>query len=363
MKGNSSETVAALMTTSGTTGIGRSKVAKVSHAQLFSLRTSFGDIEGDIFGFVFSHYSWITGLAFMVYCVLNREKRLITSASFNPNKFFELLEKHKFTHFVATPGLIRQLQQSPKYDNADFSSVKKCVLGGTLCPLDMINSIKIKMPNAILTIVYGSTERTSICMTEKNDPVTASVGKPFPGVQIKIVHADGSEAGMNESGEILIKTTGKPFLGYVDNEALTSAALTKDGWFQTSDVGFIDKEFNLTIIGRKAFIIKSMSHSFQPLEIENILDRIPGVRISCVLGLPTESEDELPTALIIKDGSVAINENTVCDAVLELGEHKQLRGGVFFVDEFILSSTGKIIPYKMKQMAIKLRKGEKSSVI
>lgn len=359
MKTKASKTVAAMLLTSGTTAIhGAVKVAQISHTQLVDNKMLYGD-SLEIFSFSFFSFSWISGLCTLVFCALNHEKRLITTFNFHPDIFFDLLSQYRFTHTVLTPGLIHQLQQSARYEKADFSSIKIMILGGLHCSIDMRTTLKQKMPNANVKIVYGMTEISTICMT--NDDNLKSVGKPFSDVQIKILLPDGSIGSLNQTGDILLRKPYKMFLGYLKNDAKTTEALDGEGWLHTGDMGFIDDSLNLTIVGRKAFAIKSLSNILMPTEIEDILNTIKGVKISCVVGLPNENQtdDELPTALIIKNDLFEVSETTINNALANLAAYKKLRGGVYFVESFILSETRKIYRFPMREKALELRKATK----
>lgn len=293
----------------------------------------------------------------MIMCALNHEKRLFTSDDFSPDRFFDLLDKYKFTHLTGTPAFFKLLHQSERFKTADFSSLKRFVIGGIHCPLEMRNAIKRKMPNTYLMIVYGMTEALTICVTEENDKLSLSVGKPFSDAKLKILLEDGSFGGLNEIGEILILKQKNMFLGYLKNPKLTAEALDVDGWMHTGDMGFIDEQLNLTIVGRKIFMIKSMSRDIFPTEIEEIIDKIDGVKASCVIGVPSDDPaDELPTAFIIKDKSKEVSAEKIHEVIGHLGQLKQLRGGVLFVESFEVTCTGKVLRFQMKEKAIELRK-------
>lgn len=331
MQSKTSETVAAMLCTSGTTGVSSSKIAKVSHAQLNDTKMLYGN-STNIFGFIFASFSWITGLGLVVFCALNHEKRLFSSLDFSPALFFDYLDRFKFSHLTGTPTMYRQLQQSSRYEKADFTSIKRFIVGGQLCPIEMRKSINTKMPNAYLMIVYGMTEALTNCVTGEHDPLSLSVGKPFSDAQIKILLADGTFGSLNDIGEILTKKPEKPFLGYVKNPNLTSNALNDNGWLCTGDMRFIDEQLNLNIVGRKSFVIRKNSKICFPSEIEDIINKLSGVKASCVIGIPdADCQEELPTAFVIKSDTSEISEKNVHDAVQDLEQYKHLSGGVFFL--------------------------------
>jgi 4-coumarate--CoA ligase len=356
MKSTSSETPAALICTSGTTGVGNSKIAIVSHAQLNDSRALYEKAE-NVFGFIFASFSWITGLGLMVFCALNHEKRLFTRSDFSPDLFFDLMEKFKFSHLTGMPAMYQFLQRSPRFNQADFSCIRQFLVGGINCPIEMRRSITKAMKNAKLTIVYGMTENVTNCVTDEDSLMSLSVGKPFTDTQFKILLPDGSLGNLNETGEILLKRPGKPFLGYVKNEGFTRAALDDERWFHTGDLGFIDDNLNLTIVERKSFVIQRNSKLIFPLEIEEVIEKVPGVKAVCVLGIKgEESNDELPTAFIEKEESSEVTEAIIHDAVKHLESDKQLIGGVFFIETLPRKANGKILRYFLKLTGIEMAK-------
>jgi acyl-CoA synthetase (AMP-forming)/AMP-acid ligase II len=348
------------MCTSGTTGVGSSKIAIVSQAQLNDSRALYGESE-NVFGFIFASFSWITGLGLMVFCALNHEKRLFTRSEFSSDVFFDLLEKFKFSHLTGTPAMYQVLQHSPRFEKADFSSIRQFLVGGIQCSTEMRQSIMNTMKNAKLTIVYGMTENLTNCVTDDDDKMLLSVGKPYTDTQFKILLSDGSFGNLNETGEILLKRPDKPFLGYVKNESFTSAAFDAEGWFHTGDLGFIDNQLNLTILDRKSFVIQRNSKLIFPSEIEDIIAKVPGVKAVCVLGIKEEETcDELPTAFIEKDKDSEVTERIIHDAVKHMESDKQLIGGVFFIKAFPRSASGKILRYLLKLTGIEMVEDIKS---
>lgn len=339
------------MRTTGTTE--EPKLAKVSHAQLLHPLTINGAGE-NIFGFSFSLYSWVTCTFLTVSAVVNQEKRLITSAPFGADIFFDSLEKYKFTHFITAPGHYRFLLESPRYVSADLSSVKRLAVGGWHVPEELRRIMKKKITNGSVVVGGGMTEiGGSLYQTDPDEIMSSAIGKPLPNTQVKILLDDGSFGGFNDIGEVLVKRPDR-FLGYLGNDVETAAAIDANGFQHTGDVGFIDKTLNVTLIGRKAFIIRYKDHLFQPSELEDIIQNIPGVKDVCVVGVPNEKTKELPTAMVLKDDASGVTEAMIHESVKYLEDYKQLRGGIFFVDEIALTISGKVKRNVMKIIASEL---------
>ncbi|MGE5123297.1 MAG: AMP-binding protein [Acidobacteriaceae bacterium] len=110
-----------------------------------------------------------------------------------------------------------------------------------------------------------------------------SVGPPFPGVDVRILK-DGRVAREGEVGEILVKSAANT-CGYFNNPAETASLFTRDGYLHTGDLGYLDSEGHLFIVGRKKNIIKHAGETISPQEIEETVDALPGVRFSAAVGI------------------------------------------------------------------------------
>lgn len=346
-----SETCATILRTTGTTE--EPKTAKISHAQLLHPLTVFGN-DPDIFGFSFSLYSWVTCSFLTVNAVIKHEKRLITSKTFDADVFFDLLEKYKFTHFLTAPGHYRILMQSPRYENADFSSLKRIGVGGWYVSEELRRTIQNKIPKGHVMVGGGMTEiGGALFEVYPNDAVSTAIGKPLTNTEMKVLMDDGSFGGFNDVGEVLVKRPDR-FLGYINNDVETAKTIDADGWLYTGDVGYFDENFNVTLIGRKAFMIRCMQKILQPSELEDLIEKVPGVRDVCVVGVPVPSLGKVPTAMVLKDENSIVTDAMIHDAIRHLEDFKQLRGGIFFVDEIALTVSGKYKRNVMEEIAVKL---------
>lgn len=342
---------ATIMRTTGTTE--DPKIAKVSHAQLLHPLTIYSNDE-DVFGFSFSLYSWITCTFLTVSAVIKQEKRLITSSPFDAEVFFNFLEKFKFSHFVTAPGHYRLLMQSPRYETVDFSSLKCLAVGGWHVPEELRKVMQMKIPTARIVVGGGMTEiGGGLFQIDPKDPISAAVGKPIPNTQVKILMDDGSFGGFDDIGEVLVKRPDR-FLGYIHNDKATAETVDVQGWLHTGDVGYFDETLNVTFIGRTAFMIRCGKNFFQPLEVEDLIGEIPGIKDVCVVGVAEKSSQELPTAMILKDIRSEVTEEMVNDSIKHLEDFKQLKGGIFFVDEIALTISGKVKRNIMKEIATKM---------
>jgi len=113
---------------------------------------------------------------------------------------------------------------------------------------------------------------------------TVSCGRPLAGVEIRIVDEDGHDLPAGSQGAILARAE-HVFVGYIDDPAATAEALSADGWLRTGDVGYVDDDGYLFVLGRKRAMIKHAGSAFPPREIEEAVDLVEGIRFSAVVGI------------------------------------------------------------------------------
>jgi 4-coumarate--CoA ligase len=176
--------------------------------------------------------------------------------------------------------------------------------------------------------------------------------------ELKILLDDGTLGGIDEIGEILVRKRSR-FLGYFKNAHLS--IVDDDGFIRTGDMGFINVNFEVHIIGQKPFIIKNFYHEVYPSELEEILSKLDGIKGVCVVGVPDTSIEtgavfEVPAALVVRDETcdTLITEDYVKLATSHLPRFKRIRD-VFFVQNFALSSSGKFRRNLIKEMAEQLK--------
>lgn len=166
-----------------------------------------------------------------------------------------------------------------------------------------------------------------------------------------------------EHGEVLLKPY-IPFLCYYGEPEMYEKTVTPDGWIYTGDIGYYDKEGFLYIVDRKKNLIKNGDIKFTTLEIEEIINEIPGVIQSAVVGIIGENAGfDIVYAFVVKNqNAVDLSElkilNYVNSKVVEL---KRISGGVFFLDNFPLTATGKLNIGELKEMAKNLHKKKENS--
>jgi fatty-acyl-CoA synthase len=303
--------------TSGTTG--NPKGAVLSNRNLFALRknsadadlayTKWDDDEAVLVAMPCAHIGG-TGLGIMA---LAAGLPGIILAEFNPDGVFDAVEQHGVTRFFIVPAALQMLLMHPRCASVDYSRLKYILYGAAPIPLDLLRQC-IKMFGAEFIQAYGMTETTgTICMLppEDHDPEgnkrMRSAGKALPGVEIKILGADGREVPTGDVGEVVTRSSNN-MLGYWNLPDATAKTMTGDGWIHTGDAGYLDEDGYLFIHDRMKDMIISGGENVYPAEVESAIFGHPAVQEVAVIGIPDQKWGETVKAVVVAKPGMHIEE-------------------------------------------------------
>ena len=226
--------------------------------------------------------------------------RVRIQRDFDPAEYLSLVAGERVTSSLVVPTVLvmvlDELERGsvpPKLDS--LSRLVTC--GSPLQP-----AIKEKVLERVtprLFDYYGSTESNSMTVLEPADQrrKPASVGRPFAGVEIRIVGENGAALPAGEVGEILCLNP-SVMREYLDDPEATKAAFT-DGWFHTGDLGYLDEDGYLHLVGRLKEIVISGGVNIHPAEIERVLMSHPAVLDCAVVGLPDAKWGQIVVACVV----------------------------------------------------------------
>ncbi len=219
----------------------------------------------------------------------------------------------------------------------------------------MVNDVRDIMGIETLCNGYGMTENSgATTMTSfQDDPgvMSRTTGRPFPDVEIKIVDpGTGEDLPRGEIGELC--TRGWIVMkGYYKMPEETAACFDGEGWFHTTDLGYIDGEGNFCITGRLKEMFISGGTNVYPTEVENFLYTFPKVKQAAVIGVPDDRMGEVGFAFIVlKEGRTSSEEEVRAFCKERIANYKVPRY-VKFVDEIPMAGVGKIQKYKLEEEA------------
>ncbi len=222
---------------------------------------------------------------------------VIAGRRFDPHRFFDLVEQERPTFFSAVPTIYSMLAALPDDVRPDTSSVRFAVCGAAPASAELLTRFEARYGFPLVE-GYGLSEGT--CGSTIN-PVAGprragTVGLPFPGQEIRILDADGTEAAPGTDGEVVLRGPNimRGYLGRPDD----TARVVVDGWLHTGDVGHLDAEGYLTLVGRSKDMIIRGGENIYPKEIEDVLASDPSVLEAAVIGVPDEKWGEVVVAYV-----------------------------------------------------------------
>jgi long-chain acyl-CoA synthetase len=218
------------------------------------------------------------------------------------DSLFHAIERERISYIAAVPRLFIGMIFYEKAAKYDVSSLEICITGGAPMPPEFLPLFEQKFGVRAIE-GYGLTEASPVCTFNMLDtaPKIGSIGIPINGVEIKIVNSDGSELPRNHVGELVVRGD-NVMQGYYKNEAAT-AAVIRNGWLHTGDLGRMDEDGYIFLTGLKKRMIISSGFNVYPREVEAVLDMHPSVKASYVLGKRDLMRGEIVKAqIVLKEG-------------------------------------------------------------
>jgi malonyl-CoA/methylmalonyl-CoA synthetase len=299
---------AVIVYTSGTTG--RAKGAVLSHANLAAnartLVEAWRITAQDRYLAVLPLFH-VHGLGNGVCCWLASGCRMRLVERFEHDKAEALFEEFRPTLFFGVPTIYgRLLELSDESARRIGERARLFVSGSAPLPAPVFEAFRAKFGHAILER-YGMTETLmTIGNPYDGERRPGTVGRPLPGVEVRIVGPDGRDVLEGETGELLVRGPAV-FSGYWRQPDATAAAFV-DGWFRTGDLVSRSADGYVTLRGRASDLIITGGFNVYPREVEEVLLEQPGVREVAVVGVPDERRGERAVAFFVGDAEEAVLE-------------------------------------------------------
>ncbi len=257
------------------------------------------------------------------------------------------------------PTMLNILVHTPRFDKYDLSSLRLILSGGAPIARDIVKKV-MKTFGCDYMQTYGMTETSPFLTISKLSDEMASLsyeeklhyksktGRPFSGIQLKVVKENGQEVLPNERdvGEIVVK--GKTVTpGYWRLPEETAKRIQK-GWLHTRDLAVVDQEGFLTIVDRMDDQILTGGEKVYSIEVEDVLYSHPVVHEAAVFGLPHPIWGEIVTAVVVNKKE-RLDENDVINYCKEKLAPFKSPKKVFFADELPKTGSSKIHKYKLRE--------------
>jgi long-chain acyl-CoA synthetase len=282
---------AALLYTGGTTG--RSKGVLLSHENLWFAGKSghdSGHMPGLVRGLNALPLAHSYGLLVTVVGLHAVEQsQAVLMRWFDPALFLQLAQEHRTQITAVVPSMLQLLLAQPLEDY-ELSELRYVVSGGAPLPRDVADEVLRRLPHVELREGYGLTETAAlVSSTPPGESRLGSVGKPAPGVEVRV-------AGDDEVGEICVRSR-SVMLGYWQEPGLTAETI-EDGWLYTGDLGYLDDDGYLYVVDRKKDLIIRGGFNVFPRDVEDALLEHPAVAAAGVVGRPDGVHGEEVVAFI-----------------------------------------------------------------
>ncbi|MYE68150.1 MAG: long-chain fatty acid--CoA ligase, partial [Acidimicrobiia bacterium] len=335
--------------TSGTTGdpkgVCLSQATVARNAAMTERDQGFGTHEVYLSATPLYHAS--AGLR--IFTMLHGAHTHVVLPRFSPEGWLRVVENKRVTSTIAVPTQIQRILDHPEYDPARLKSLRLLVYGAGPSTRSLILRMRRELPCGLYH-GYGLTESCAVvcgfdaadhqALTGPDDPRLGSVGRPLPGVEVRLRRPVGGDAAAGEVGEILIRAP-KLMSGYWGNPAATAEALS-DGWLRTGDLATADGDGYLTLAGRSKDVIISGGVNLHPAQIERVLVGHPGVAEAAVFGVSHPEWGEVPVAAVRPEPNADPPADELANLVGDELDRRSRPRRVVFVEDFPRTATGKI---------------------
>ena len=338
------DNLAAILYTSGTTG--RSKGAMLSHGNMLSnalvLKDYWGWKPGDVLIHALPIFH-VHGLFVALHGALINGSKMIWLSKFDPALVLEKLPEA--TVFMGVPTLYVRLLAEPGLDKHAVRNMRLFVAGSAPLLIETFTQWQARTGHTILER-YGMSETAMLT----SNPYTPSqggerrggtVGFALPGVDLRVHGDDNQPLALGEIGGIQVKGP-NIFKGYWRMPEKTLEEFTPDGYFKTGDVGKVDSQGYITIVGRSKDLIISGGYNVYPAEIEGYINDMPGVAESALVGVPHPDFGEVGVAVVVAKAGAMLDAGEVVAALKSKLANFKIPKQCFVVKELPRNTMGKV---------------------
>lgn len=340
--------LAAILYTSGTTG--RSKGAMLSHGNLASNAAVLHDYWGwsrrppgsDVLLHALPIFH-VHGLFVASHGALLSGSKMIWLSKFDAREVIRQLPRA--TVFMGVPTYYVRLLAEDGFTRQTCRAMRLFISGSAPLLKETFESFRQRTGHTILER-YGMSE-TVMLTSNPYDGDAASVrrggtvGLPLPGVTLRVVDDAGRSCGPDEIGHLQVKGP-NVFAGYWRMPEKTREEFTDDGFFKTGDVGKVDHNGYVSIVGRSKDLIISGGFNVYPKEIEGVIDELPGVSESAVVGVPHPDFGEAVVAVVVPRAGASLDAGSVISTLKGRIANFKVPKQVHFVAELPRNTMGKV---------------------
>jgi len=332
--------VAAMLYTSGTTG--RSKGAMLTLDNLASnaitLHEYWGFRPGDVLLHALPIFH-VHGLFVALHCAMLNASSVIFLSKFDTTEVRKSLADA--TVMMGVPTFYTRLLNCEDFERVECLNIRLFISGSAPLSEQTFAEFELRTGHRILER-YGMTETSMITSNPlKSERIAGTVGYALPGIEVRVADETGLPLPPGTVGSVELKGP-NVFAGYWKLPEKTMQEFRDDGFFITGDQGMLAEDGRLSLVGRSKDLIISGGYNIYPKEIESVIDEIPGVVESAVIGIPHSDFGESVLAVVVTSKDQPASETSILEATgSKLARFKQPRR-VVLVDELPRNTMGKV---------------------
>ncbi len=337
--------------TSGTTG--QPKGAVLGHGASVQTYMAWSELvglrQGDRYLVVYPFFHTAGLKSGVLACVL-RGATIIPHAVFDVLPVMQRVVEERISMLPGPPTVFQSILNHPDFASFDLSTLRLAVTGAATVPVEIIRRMREELRFETVVTGYGLTETTgtvSMCRHDDSPEVIATtVGRPLPGLDVRLVDDAGATVARGEPGEILVRGY-NVMRGYFEDPAATAAAI-EDGWLHTGDIGVLGADGNLRITDRKKDMYIVGGFNAFPAEIEGIMVTHPKVGQVAVIGIPDDRLGEVGVAFVVPRPGASIAPDEIISWCREHMANFKVPRQVEVVEALPLNPTGKVMKFELR---------------
>lgn len=289
-------------------------------------------------------------------CVTHGSTMVLPAPVFNAEAVLKAVQDERCTALHGVPTMFIAELSLPDFDVYKLDTLRTGIMAGSPCPIEVMKEVNTRMHMSEIVIVYGQTETSpGVTMSTVEDPLerrVSTVGRAMPHAELKIVDPQTRRLlPRGEPGEICARGY-MVMKCYYNNPSATHSTIDPNGWNHTGDLGVMDEEGYIRIVGRLKEMVIRGGENIYPREIEEFLHHHPKIDDAYIIGVPDiKYGEELMAWVKVENGDILTEEDirAFCKGKIA---HYKVPKYYKFVDSFPMTISGKIQKFKMRQQAV-----------